>query len=135
MEIALIGHGTRLFGGARGQGHGLQHLAALRPMAGRQGARRSCKLIEVIKDGPGVDEDFAGRKFKGRNADQRIDLLHFLGLGKHRNRVALKRHVIVVQRNRNATHKRRVILANKDHGHTIAQLSETVHNLLASDQW
>ena len=40
----------------------------------------------------------------------------------------------MVQRNRNATHKRRVILPNKDHARTIAQLAEAVHSLLAADQ-
>ena len=99
----------------------------------RQRPCRTRKFIEVVKDGPRVDEDFAGGQFKRGNADERIDLLHFLGIGKHRDRVALKRHVIVVQRNRNATHKRRVILPNKDHARTIAQLGEAVHSLLAAD--
>ena len=30
-----------------------------------------------------VDEDFARGQFKRRNADQRIDILHFLGVGKY----------------------------------------------------
>ena len=41
----------------------------------------------------------------------------------------------ILQGDCNAAHKRRVILANKDHGLTIAQLRETVHNLLAPHQW
>ena len=134
MEIALEEKAHGLVAGAHGQGRHLQHLAPLRSMCRRERAGGACHLVQGVDDGARVDQRLAALKDERGHADERIDLLHRLGVAEDRHRVPREGHMVVMERHRHPAHEGKVILANEDHGLIILQSGEPLKRLLASDQ-
>ena len=117
----LVVHGPfveqahRLFAETGGQRRNLQGMAP-RPAIGRdQRAVRSGLLVQMVENRAAFDQHLAVVEHQGRHPHQRVVAGDLGGIAENRPRAMLEGEAVYIQRDADAPHERRIILADQDH--------------------
>jgi hypothetical protein len=115
VQDAFVEEAHRLFGEAGGERRDLERAAALRPARRDERLGRSSLLVEMVEDRGAFDQDLAVVEHHGGHTPQGIELGELLGVAECGPGAMLERRSIEPQRDADAPHEGRIILADEDH--------------------
>jgi hypothetical protein len=115
VRRALVDHGAGLVDAAGGQGDDAQGGPPLAAGGRQEAALGRDPRVEVVEDGGAVDDHLAVVEDERRDAAERIDRPHRLGVGEAAEGVALEGQPEEVQGDGDATDVGAVVLSDEDH--------------------
>ena len=115
VQPQFVEQADRLLGRAHREREDGEDLAPQRTAARAKRAFRPDEIVERIDHTGAVDEHLAIVEHQGRHPHQRVEGADLLAIGENGPRAMLERQAVERERDADAAHEGRIILADQDH--------------------